>query len=93
MIEPAESWADNRVTDLEVARHRVAAPSRPHDLDEFGVAGRDLAVHSERVVAVQLFPPLVGHEILGEGRDVAQALGGKGLIRCSDTGRQRVNTR
>ena len=79
---------DNRFTDLEVARDGVAAASRPHDLDEFGVAGRDLAVHSERVVAVQLFPPLVCHEVFSQGAHVAQALGMKGL---TGTGEQRVN--
>ena len=83
----AESQVDNRFTDLEVARHRVAAPPRPHDLDELGVVGRNLSVHSERVVAVQLLPPLVGHEVFGEGTDVAQALEGKGL---TGTGEQRV---
>ena len=66
-------------TDLEVAWHCVAAPSRPHDLDELRVARRDLAVHAKWIVTVQLILPLVCHEVLSQCAHVAQALEGKGL--------------
>lgn len=59
---------------LEGSWRDVAVFPRPQLLDELGVRLGDLALHSQRIVLVQLLLVLVLQEVLGQRRDVTQTL-------------------
>ena len=59
---------------LEVPRDDVRVAARPDALDELAEGARDLALHSQRVVLVDVFGIVVVGKVFGDWRTVREAL-------------------